>query len=195
MSHLAVRRLRWGILLGGLVPTILLACHLGSASDAIVEDPAWSVPHPTCINDLKHLCCEQLQQIFAGGCSGSTPCGCVRGEVLYLAHTRAAKMKVRMANVVWKGKCFEEDGSFINQWAGFKALHSVACEGPSWFDGKPCMVMEYPKGTPVFANMRDELRQVGPCLWMGMFFDREPCPKFRGFFALECQCDKHGCRH
>jgi hypothetical protein len=39
--------------------------------------------------------------------------------------------------------------------------------------------------------MRDEIREVGPCLWLGMFFEREPCPKLRGFFALQCKPDKH----
>ncbi len=195
-SHRAVRRLRWAVLLGGLVPVVLLACRLGSASEGIVEGPECPTPGPACIDDLKDLCLDQLQQLFAGGASGCTPIGCVRGEVLVLADARHPRMRVRMTNAVWKGKCFAEDGWFINQWAGFRALHSCAVEGPSWFDDLPCIVMEYPPGTPVFANIRDELRQIGPCLWLGMFFDREPCPKFRGMFALESAPAKRSrCRH
>jgi hypothetical protein len=194
ISHRAVRRLRWAVLLAGLVPVALLACRLGSASEGFVEGP--ECPGPTCISDLKDLCLEQLQGLYATGTSGCTPAGCSRGEVLVMADTRHPRMKVRMANTVWKGKCFAEDGSFINQWAGFRALHSCVAEGPSWFDGQPCIVMEYPPGTPLFANLRDELRQIGPCLWLGMFYDREPCPKFRGMFALESAPDKHSrCRH
>jgi hypothetical protein len=56
------------------------------------------------------------------------------------------------------------------------------------------VVLQYPPGTPIFANMRDEIRQVGPDVWMGMFFDRD-CKKFRGFFALECAPEKHKRRH
>jgi hypothetical protein len=194
MSYRAVRRLRWAVLLGGLVPALLLACTLGASSEEFGEFPGWFAPSVTCLDDLKDLEMEQLQQVFAMGWP-STPSGLGRGEVLMLANTRHARMRARMANAVWKGKYFEDDGTFINQWCGFRALHSSAAEGCSWFDGRPCIVLEYPPGTPLFANMRDEIREVAPGLWLGMFFEREPCPKFRGFFALECAPEKHGRFH
>jgi hypothetical protein len=102
-------------------------------------------------------------------------------------------MKTRMTNRVWKGKYFEEDGSFTNQWLGFRALHSHTCEGLSWLDGQPCVILEYPPDTPVFGNTRDEVREIAPGLWLGMWYDREPCPKLRGFFALECPAKRTRC--
>ena len=63
--------------------------------------------------------------------------------------------------------------------------------GDSWLDGRPCQVMEYPAGTPLFGNVRDELRELSPGLWLGMYYEREPHPKLRGYFALELEADMH----
>jgi hypothetical protein len=48
--------------------------------------------------------------------------------------------------------------------------------------------MEYAPETPVFANTRDELREVAPGLYMGPLYDRFPCPRLRGYIALEANC-------
>ncbi len=117
--------------------------------------------------------------------------GLGKGTVLLLVNTKHARLKAHMNNAVWKGKRFEEDGNFINQWLCFTALRFTLSEGPSWYDGRPCIVLDYAPGTPVFGNARDEIREVAPGLWLGMFYDKEPCPKLRGFFALECATDKH----
>jgi hypothetical protein len=144
--------------------------------------------------DLDQLCklgeCE-LEQLFGQADAGPIPVGFGRGRVLVLTNTRLPRMKARLNNVVWKGKVFANDGHFTNQWLGFQASASHAEHGTSWYDGKPCVVMEYPPGTPVFANTRDELRQIGPNLYLGRFYDRCPSPKLRGFFVL--QFDSPGC--
>jgi hypothetical protein len=144
--------------------------------------------------DLDQLCklgeCE-LEQLFAQADAGPIPVGFGRGRVLVLTNTRHPRMKAHLNNVVWKGKVFACDGYFTNQWLGFQMSASHAGHGSSWYDGKPCVVMEYPPGTPVFANTRDELRRIGPNLFLGRFYDRCPCPKLRGFFVL--QFDSPGC--
>jgi hypothetical protein len=179
------------VLLGGLLPAVLLEGRTGSAADVVLGEPAPPGPGITCRAQLESLGCEELLQVFASGCGGSTPVGLGKGTVLLLVNTKHARMKARMNNLVWKGKRFEEDGTFINQWACFKALRFSPSEGPSWFDGRPCIILDYTPGTPVFGNTRDEIREVGPGLWLGMFYDKEPCPKLRGFFCLECPPDKH----
>ncbi len=175
-----------------LLPGVFLICGTGSASDEVGEGAVGGGgPAITSVDQLQCLGIEELQGIFAAACGVSTPPGLGKGRVLVMANTKHPRMRVRMSNAVWKGKYFHEDGTFVNQWAGFRAIHSCTAVGPSWFDGWPCVVLEYPPGTPVFGNARDEIRQVGPGLWLGMFYDREPCPKFRGIFVLECVPDKH----
>jgi hypothetical protein len=137
----------------------------------------------------------QLDQLFTQADSGPIPVGHARGRVLVMANTKLPRMKRCMINAVWKGKAFGDDGYFINQWVCFQALDSKAGHGVSWYDGKPCIVMEYAPGTPVFANSRDELRQIGPNLYLGRLYDRCPCPKFRAYLLLEMQtcgsCNPH----
>ena len=169
------RRSRWLTPIFGLVALL-------------VAEPAWGAdPGP-----LENLGLCELEQLFAQGEARPLPVGFGRGRVLYLANTKRPRVKAHLNNAVWKGKVFRADGSFVNQWAGFQALESMpGYQGPSWFDGKPCIVTEYPAGTPLFANTRDELRQIGPNLYLARFYDRCPCPKFRGFFVLRfptCEC-------
>jgi hypothetical protein len=183
--------------LSAFAAALVLACGTGSASDPVAEvEPAPPKPGFTRIAQLQCLSIEELQGIFSAACGVSTPAGLGKGRVLVMANTKHPRMRTRTSNAIWKGKYFNEDGSFVNQWAGFRAISSHVAEGRSWFDGRPCIVLEYPPGTPVFGNARDEIRQVGPGLWLGMFYDREPCPKFRGFFALEDRPDRpqKGCR-
>ena len=107
------------------------------------------------------------------------------GRVVLLTDRRLPRVKAGAANAVWRGKEWAADGSFVNRWAGgVRAIGSQAVIGPSWADGRPAVVMEYPPGTPLFANTRDELREVAPGLYLGAFYDRCPCPRLRGYFAL-----------
>jgi hypothetical protein len=166
----------------------LLLTSSPSAAGTDIPDslamPSGVAPPITCIDQLRGRSCEELLNIFAGG-NCACPSGYGRGEVVLMTDGRHCKMKMRMTNRVWKGKVFDDDGSFTNQWVACKALHSCYGPGPSWYDGLPCIVMEYPPHTPLFANSHDEIRQVGPGIWLGMFYERD-CKKLRGFFALEC---------
>jgi hypothetical protein len=179
---------RWLVSLSVAVVSLSVVGPAASASD--LPEEAISPPIITCLKQLRGLGCGDLEQVFSAAQCGSFPCGLGRGEVLLRTDAKHARMKARMTNRVWKGKYFEEDGHFINQWLGFRALASEACLGPSWLDGLPCVILEYPPDTPVFGNTRDELREVAPGLWLGMWYDREPFPKLRGFFALECRPNK-----
>jgi hypothetical protein len=200
MTHRPGRRPRWLLVFGGLLPALWLTAG-PSAADGVCDDAAelgWvepdgGVPPITCVDQLRGKTVAELQSIFACGLC-SCPLGYGRGEVLLLANTRHGKMKARMANRVWKGKVFEEDGRFTNQWARRQALDSCYAPGPSWYDGMPCVIMEYPSDTPLFANSHDELRQVGPNVWLGMFYERDS-KTLRGFFALECAPEKRKRSH
>ena len=75
-----------------------------------------------------------------------------------------------------------EDGYFINRFIGnINWIDSNYVVGPERIDGKPAIIMEYAPGTPLFANMHDELREVAPGLYMGPVYERCPCPKLRGY--------------
>jgi hypothetical protein len=134
--------------------------------------------------------CE-LTQLFENAKPGEIPHGYARGQVLLKTDARLPRLRARLEGSAWKGKHFEDGGSFINQWPGFKALRGHGELGESWHDGKPCLVLEYPSNTPIFGNTRDELREVAPGLYLARLYDRCPCPRFRGYFAIQVCCAGH----
>lgn len=114
-------------------------------------------------------CC--WQERFRQGDVECGPCGPTRGTVLY-AEGSHPRVKARLQGSVWKGKDFYCDGAVSNRWAGgIKAGGTSVCVGPSWLDSQPCFVMQYPPDARIFANVRDELRRIGPDEWLGRSYD------------------------
>jgi hypothetical protein len=173
---------------------------LGNGQGSLSLACAWpgdDSPGSSTIREVTRMELGELDQLFVRGQVGSQPVGSLRGPVLYVADARFPRGKAHLLGVVWKGKNFHADGSFDNQWIGFSAISSRIATGPSWFDGQPCFVLEYPPGTAVFGNARDEIREIAPGLFLGRFYERCPCPKFQGYFVLElreCLTHKCGCR-
>jgi hypothetical protein len=148
-------------------------------------------PGPT-PRELARMSPCELDRLFAAAGVGCLPVGLGRGRVLYVAEAHRPRARARVQSVVWKGKYFYPDGAITNQWCGFRAVASHAEVGPSWCDGRPCVVIEYPPDAPVFGNARDELREVAPGVFLGRYYERCPCPKWAGYFVLEfAGCGKH----
>lgn len=156
---------------------------------------AASADEPQCawtLSSLKKLSVCELDRIFENAPVGEIPLGKARGRVLLMADARLPRVRACLASSLWKGKNFDDDGTFINQWPGFQALRGNAEPGPSWHDGKPCLVLDYPPNTPLFGNTRDELRQIGPGLYLVRLYERCPCPYFRGYLTVwTCSCAIH----
>jgi hypothetical protein len=140
--------------------------------------------------ELARLDRDQLDAVFATGAASQPPVGLARGRILLRVDGNLPRVRARFQGLVWKGKVFHDDGTFINQWAGFRAIASRVEVGPSWHDGQPCLILEYPPGTPVFGNARDELREVAPGVWLGRFYAICPAGKLEGYFVLEATCEK-----
>ncbi len=146
------------------------------------------------LDDLQRMSPCQLRALFLNADVGAPLTGCGRGRLLYLTDRMLPRVKVRLANLVWRGKYVSGDGCFVNRWvAGVEAIGSHYVIGPSWVDGRPAVIMEYPPGTALFGNMHDELREVAPGLYLGPVYERFPCPRFRGYVALQAEPCK-GCR-
>jgi hypothetical protein len=137
------------------------------------------------VADLTRLSPVELGDLFLRSDLGNIPVGDLDGQMLYLTD-RHGEFRVWASNLIWRGKYFAEDTYFANRWfCNQRRIGSHYQIGPSWTDGEPAIILEYPKGTPLFENMHDEVREVAPGLYLGVVFDRCPCPKFRGFFAVQ----------
>ncbi len=59
-------------------------------------------------------------------------------------------------------------------------------QGPSWLDGAPALVLDYSQTSRIYADNRDEIRQVAPGLFLGLMYDRTTAPpRLSMYFALE----------
>jgi hypothetical protein len=169
---------------GALLGVMLLSGLLGGVS---LADDRGNYPGPVAsLRDLRYMNERELRNLYVQAPTGTRPLGYVRGAVLHLDRTLFPRVQIGLTRVIWRGKYFTEQ-RFVNQWTGFRAIDSQVQEGPSYVDGRPCMILEYPPGTPFFGRMRDEVRQVGPNVYVAMVFEKTNPPRFRGIIGLESQ--------
>ena len=90
---------------------------------------------------------------------------------------------------VWQGKIFDPTGSSaVNRFFGLPIVRAQVYQDQSWLDGAPALVLDYSRTSRVYAQNRDEIRQVAPGLFLGLMYARTlPQPSLRMYFALESQ--------
>jgi hypothetical protein len=163
---------------------------------AAAREEAGSPPVPTApeqsatalsLGRLARLGWPELECLYRASEAGVIPEGYTRGKAIYCPCSRLAGLRSRMTGVLWHGKVF--DGatcSLVNQWCGFRAIRARVYYGPSRLDGKTSIVMDYAGTSRVWADVRDEVREVAPGLYLGLMYrGKGPEPEFKLFFALE----------
>ncbi len=135
----------------------------------------------------------ELECLYRVSAPGPIPHGYAPGIAIRWPGTVCAVPNARVTGLLWHGKLFDECGtSLVNRWAGGRyALNAQVSVGDSWLDGGPSIIMDYRATSRAWRTVRDELRQVGPDLYLGiMFLDQCPQPKLKMFFALDvCPCE------
>jgi hypothetical protein len=142
---------------------------------------------PLSLSDLARMSWPELEALYRSSGPGTIPQGLLRGKALYrpdgpLPHVRSAA-----SAALWKGKVFDDTGDgLVNQWCGIRAVRACVAHGSSWLDGGPSILMDYSATSRVWRDVRDEMREVAPGLYLGRMYRRRPCgPDFQLFFALE----------
>lgn len=155
---------------------------LGLSLPVVAEERAYSSA-----DDLACLSWAELECLYRKLEPGAFPDGFAKGKVIYRPCEKHAKLKSHASDVMWKGKHFcAADGTLINQWAGVRAIRGAMAYGPSWLDGKPSIILDYCGTSHVWADVRDETRQVCPGLYLGaMYLRRCPEPHHKVWFILE----------
>lgn len=129
----------------------------------------------------------QIIGLYRGGAAVGLPPGPVRGTPLLATGTRRARLTSRGARLLWQGKVIDPDATgAVNRFAGVKVIRGEFYQAPSWLDGAPTVVLDYQRTSHVYAKYRDEIRRIGPDLYLGLMFDRtQPCATPVRMFALE----------
>jgi len=131
-----------------------------SASSPVVEAVLLDMTNP------------ELDALFRSSPAGLTPDGDMRGTVLALPGTRLARPVAAMTYaLLWQGKVVNRRRGVLKNKISPLRLRSVkALVSPdtSWVDARPCVVLDYSRTSFVARLVRDEIRLVGPHLYLGV---------------------------
>jgi hypothetical protein len=116
----------------------------------------------------------QLDELFTNSPTGEIPDGEAEGTAIVAPGTTYS---VDMAKIVslfaWQGKTFDgKKGQLKNRILpfGLNAIIARVYKAPSWLDGKECIVLDYSDTSLVAQWIRDEIRQIGPGLYLGKVY-------------------------
>jgi hypothetical protein len=87
--------------------------------------------------------------------------------------TRAEPIAHLVRALAWQGKVFDaERGELANSILLFRinAVRAKVLQEQSWFDGRPCIVLDYSETSLVAPMVRDEIREIEPGLWLGLAY-------------------------
>ena len=116
----------------------------------------------------------ELDALFTGSAAGKIPNGEAQGTAIIAPGTiYSPRIATFINHFAWQGKIFDaKKGELKNRLTslGFNAIIAKVYKGPSWLDGKECIVLDYSETSLVAGWIRDEIRQIGPGLYLGKVY-------------------------
>jgi hypothetical protein len=123
---------------------------------------------------LEAMSQAELDALYRASPAGEIPNGRADGTVLVAPGTILTGPAAKLVHLLaWKGKVFDAArGELQNELlpVGILAVQATIAKGPSWFDGKESIVLDYSHSSLVAHWIRDEIRMIGPGLYLGIVF-------------------------
>ena len=117
---------------------------------------------------------QDLDQLFGKSPAGDIPNGEANGTAIIAPGKAFSREIAEVINLFgWKGKTFDaKHGTLTNRITalGVNAIVAQVYKGESLFDKKECIVLDYSKTSLVAEHIRDEIRLIGPGLYLGLVF-------------------------
>lgn len=141
----------------------------------------------TSLDQLAGLTPQQLDWLYMHASAGPIPSGKTRGRLIVDPEARWARATALGSRAVWQGKVFRpSSNTAINRFFGIRVIRAQVGYGPSWRDGGQSIVLDYSQTSRLYEPYRDEIRQVGPGLYLGLMYERTvPQATLKLYFALE----------
>jgi hypothetical protein len=116
----------------------------------------------------------ELDELFTSSPPGDIPDGEAEGTAIVAPGTTySGDVAKFISHFAWQGKTFDgKKGQLKNRILpfGLNAIIARIYKAPSWLDGKECIVLDYSDTSLVAQWIRDEIRQVGPGLYLGKVY-------------------------
>ena len=130
------------------------------------------------VAQLMKMTQAQLDELFTKSAPGEIPDGEAQGTAIIAAGSPFTPNIASFINhFAWQGKIFDaKKGVLKNRILAFglQAILAKVYKGPSWLDGKECIVLDYSETSFVAHWIRDEIRQIEPRLYLGkVYWDKQ----------------------
>jgi hypothetical protein len=117
---------------------------------------------------------KDLDDLFSSSQSGNIPNGEAQGTAIIAPGTTYSSEIASLINIFgWQGKNFDAaHGTLRNRILAF-GLNAIVAEvykSASLLDNKECIVLDYSKTSLVAEHIRDEIRQIGPGMYLGLVY-------------------------
>ena len=116
----------------------------------------------------------ELDALFTASTAGDIPKGVGAGTAIIAPGTAYSSTIADAINrFAWQGKVFDPTtGTLRNEILpmGINAIIAKVYKGPSWLDGKECIVLDYSETSVLAHWVRDEIRIIGPDFYLGLVY-------------------------
>jgi hypothetical protein len=121
---------------------------------------------------------KELDELFKKSSTGEIPNGEGKGTAIVAPGTTYTQDLAQFISFfTWQGKIFDaKNGVLRNKILplGLNAIVAKVYKGESWLDGKECIVLDYSETSLVARWIRDEIRQIGPKMYLGkVYWDKK----------------------
>jgi hypothetical protein len=119
----------------------------------------------------------ELDDLFKASPAGPIPDGQADGTAIIApGAVYSAEIAAFVNHFAWQGKVFDAKAGYLKNRIlpfGLNAIVARVYMAPSWLDGKECIVLDYSETSLVAHWIRDEIRLIGPGLYLGIvYFDK-----------------------
>lgn len=115
---------------------------------------------------------SELAALFRTGTVGTVPDGHGRGTVLLGTGGLLGRLVAALSYaLLWRGKVVDARAGRLRNLVSPLAVPAVVAavyQAPSWYDGEPCIVLDYSATSRVARKVRDEIREVRPGVFLGL---------------------------
>jgi len=126
------------------------------------------------VPDLLKMSQKELDDLFTKSDPGPIPNGPAEGTAIIAPGTNFSQEIAKFVNLfAWQGKTFDGPHGVLRNRIlsiGLNAIVAEVYKGPSWLDGKECIVLDYSNTSLVAQWIRDEIRQVAPKTYLGKVY-------------------------
>jgi len=131
---------------------------------------------------------SELESLYLASPPAPVPTdGFLPGRAIKSPGSRLTVANSLATRFVWQGKIFRDDGTMRNRvFGGLKVIPADVYLGESLIDGQPSLILDYTRSR-LWPDVRDEVREVAPGLYLGVMYKGRPNAEQKMFFTLDAR--------